>query len=189
MKKIIHIIIMFIVNCAIFAVLWNTTFSIASAGDKWFLIGYIDIFLVFLFLFYFFRKKKKFIQYILAACFCIFTLAAVLGYRGWNRHGFSIRPDEVEYVNFCSIKDRKDIVRYDSNTGRIDEFVKIYNDTDCVKRWDGGGRVGTPEEYIIVHLTDGSSLTVEEDGCIIIGDKEYKTALTLEKLLMSLETD
>lgn len=60
MKKIIRIIIMFIVNCAIFAVLWNATFSIASAGDKWFLIGYIDIyFWYFCFCFIFSEKRKN----------------------------------------------------------------------------------------------------------------------------------
>ncbi len=187
MKKIFAAFSTLLIDFFIFAVLWNSTFSIISENDKWFFIAFVIIFVIFTFIF--FKSKKNFIPYILSAVFCIMTLTSLLIYRNWNKQGFEIKPDRVDYIEYYTSENDTTYIYNDINSEQISNFIELYNSSNCIKRWDNGGRIGTPEKYIRIFLTDTTKVVIEEDGCIDIAGKTFKTTLTLKELLEQLETN
>lgn len=181
-KKVIAAAVSLSVSFAVWAVLWKSTFSIISANDKWFVIAYIIIFIILALIF--FKSKKPFMQYILSGILCIFTLTSLLIYRGWNSNGYHINVNEVACIEYCTLKNNTtDTILFDSDDAdAIEGIIESYNSSECVKRWDDGARIGTPEEYIRIVFKDGRKATIEEDGCVSIAGKEYKAAFTLDNL-------
>lgn len=167
----------------LFALFYKNMLSVEGAPlDKWFYVGYAIVVLITIIIFAVLKNKKS--VYIGASVCCALVLGLFVGYYIFDRAGYKIDVEDVEkieyivYGEYSKTVDRKDV---------IEDILEEYNDNACVKRWEGGGQIGTPDEVIIIYLKDGSEVSFTYD-CVVPKDgKTFRGTFDYHKMVDYIE--
>lgn len=182
-KKIAVAVTAIVAMSVMFLFFWNSTFSIKSAEDKWYFIGFGCLFVVVAILFI--EMKKPILYYGLAVFMCIGTLVSLFMYKNWNAEGYYIDVEDVERIiyneeivgSFCGNQFGRDY------TDKKVDIVTEFNSADCIKNWNGQGDIGTTLNYIEFQLKDGSDVRIYKNGQVYMDDVVFMTNLTFEDIL------
>lgn len=167
----------------LFALFYKNMLSVEGAPlDKWFYVGYAIVVFVTIILFVVLKDKKP--VYIGASVCGVLVLGLFVGYYIFDRAGYKIDVDDVEkieyivYGEYSKTVEQKDV---------IEDVLEEYNDNACIKRWDGGGQIGTPDEVIRIYLKDGSEVSFTYD-CVVPKDgKTFWSTFDYDKMVDYIE--
>ncbi len=154
-------------------------FSVKTANDTWFFIGYICVFIVVSIIYY--EIRKPIINYTFAILLIIGTLISVLVYKEWNRDGYYIDIDEIVCVKHCYYNGNE----YEETdyTDFLDNIASRYNSAECIKKWDKQGENLMPSEYIKIFYKDDSCVVIESGGHVNCRGEKFDINLDVRDLL------
>ena len=151
---------------------------------RWFYLCYVSIVVVTIILFVFLKKKKA--VYIATGVSCALVLVLFVGYSIYDRAGYRIDPSDVKEIEFWDAGENSRKVKTD-NEDVIKNVIEEYNDNTSIKRWEGGGQIGTPDHQVTIYLKDGTEASFTSD-CVVWKDgKEYRGTFDYWKIVDYIE--
>lgn len=178
-KKIVFI--MFIIHMLLLLIFYRGTLSVVVPIDKWFYLIYIDVCFVTAIIVTLIKKKRA--LYIVGSINCVLVFGLLLGYYLFGRTGYTINIKDVNLIEYIQYGDFTLEVNINENEKVIKAILCEYNEATCIKRWDEGGQVCTPNHNVIIHLNDDSRVVIYEDGMVSRTNKLYKSTLNYDRIV------
>ena len=170
-------------HALLFVLFYKSMLSMEDAPSyEWFYLSYVCIVLITIVLFVFVKNKKPI--YIAAGVSAVVVLGLFVGYFVFDRVGYKIDIEDVEKIEYrvygvYGVDDK--IIEGDASV--VKDILKEYNDNTCIKRWDGGGQIGTPEDTVVIYLKNGVEVSFAED-CVVQRDgKTYRSTFDYDKIV------
>jgi hypothetical protein len=173
-----------VLHALLFVLFYKSMLSMEGAPlDKWFYVGYANVVLITIIVFVFLKNKKS--MYIATGISAAVVLGLFVGYFVFDRVGYKIGIEDVEKIEYIIYGENYKIVEADTDV--VKDILEEYNDNTCIKRWDGGGQIGTPEDIVIIYLKNGAEVSFAED-CVVQRDgKTYRSTFDYDKIVEYIE--
>ena len=169
----------------LFALFYKNMLSVDGAPlDKWFYVGYVCVVLITVVLFVVFKNKKSI--YVATGVSCALVLGEFVGFYIFDRAGYKIDADDVEKIEYKVYGEYSKTVE---NDDVIKDIIEEYNDNNCIKRWEGGGQIGTPDKEIIIYMKDGIEISFTYDGVVPKDGKTYWSIFDFYKMVDYIENN
>ena len=124
-------------------------------------------------------------MYIATGVSAAVVLGLFVGYFAFDRVGYKIDIEDVEKIEYRAYGGNDKIIEGDGDV--VKDILEEYNDNTCIKRWDGGGQIGTPEDIVIIYLKNGVEVSFAED-CVVQRDgKTYRSTFDYDKIVEYIE--